>query len=101
MVKKKKSKKSAARKRQRRFRRFLLVLLLLVLSSGIVAGALLIPPLFAGKETTVLPQSVIDAQMYGGTLVVARQETRVRRCHHEQFSNSLGLADVRACGCRG
>ena len=74
MVKKKKSKKSAARKRQRRFRRFLLVLLLLVLSSGIVAGALLIPPLFAGKETTVLPQSVIDAQMYGGTLVVARQE---------------------------
>lgn len=32
---------------------------------------------------------------------MSRRETRVRRCHHEQFSNSLGLADVRACGCRG
>ena len=75
MAKKKKSKKAVRRKRQRRFRVFLMVLLLMALSAGIVAGALLIPPLFVGKQTTALPESVIDAQMYAGMLVIARQET--------------------------
>ena len=73
MAKKKLSKKVLIKRRKRR--RFLKRLLILVLlSAAIVAGIIWIPPLFKNKNTAVMPESILDARMYEGTMVIAREE---------------------------
>ena len=74
MAKKKSSKKVLKKRRQRR-RLLKMLAVLIVLSAAIVAALILLPPLFSQKKTSVMPQSIVDAQMFSGTLVIAREET--------------------------
>lgn len=71
----KKLSKKALKKRRRRVRFLKRLMILVILSAAIIAGVIWIPPLFKQQKTTAMPESILDARMFEGTMVIAREES--------------------------